>query len=117
MRVRLRPANKRIWPRDRSLAWSQIRFRRRTACSVTLATAADAAIMSAVVLRLSPKQIQTIAGFICGGHDPWPYRRMVDIASFVRFTGVEIAHDVEVGSRFVSACAFVEEADGLAMAA
>jgi hypothetical protein len=36
---------------------------------------------------------------------------MVDIASFVRFTSVEIAHDVEVGSRFVSACAFLEEAD------
>jgi hypothetical protein len=29
----------------------------------------------------------------------------------VRFTSVEIAHDVEVGSRFVSACAFLEEAD------
>jgi len=36
---------------------------------------------------------------------------MVDIASFARFTGVEVQHDIEVGSRFTSAAAFVEGAD------
>jgi hypothetical protein len=36
---------------------------------------------------------------------------MVDISSFVRFTGVEISHEMDAGSRFTSACAFVEQAD------
>lgn len=67
--------------------------------------------MIGVALRLSPKQVQAIAGFICGGSEPWPYRRMVDISSFVRFTGVEAPHEIEAGSRFTSACAFVEEAE------
>jgi hypothetical protein len=66
--------------------------------------------MTGVSPRLSPKQVQAIAGFICGGSEPWPYRRMVDISSFVRFTGVEVPHEIEVGSRIASACAFVEEA-------
>jgi hypothetical protein len=83
-------------------------FAQRESCR---STAATAAIMGGVSLRLSPKQVQAIAGFICGGDDPWPYRRMVDISSFVRFTGVEVPHEIEVGSRFVSACAFVEEAE------
>lgn len=66
--------------------------------------------MSAVSLRLSPKQVQAIAGFICGATDPWPYRRMVDISGFMQFTGVEVPHKIE-GSRSTSAWAFVEAAE------
>lgn len=68
-------------------------------------------MMRAVTLRLSPKQAQAIAGCICGEVAPWEYRRMVDIASFVRFTGTGIEHDALAGSRFKSALAFVEEAE------
>lgn len=76
-----------------------------------IAPRSPAVRMGEVALRLSPKQVQAIGDFICGGADPWPYRRMVDIVSFVRFTGVKITHDVEVGSRGYSACSFVEEAE------
>jgi hypothetical protein len=69
------------------------------------------AIMPVVTLRLSPRQTQAIAGFICGEAVPWEYRRMVDIESFVRFTGTGIDHDPLAGSRFKSALAFVEEAE------
>jgi hypothetical protein len=80
---------------------------------VALATTGrrPAATMHGVSLRLSPKQVQAIGDFICGGTEHWPYRRMVDITSFVRFTGVKITHEVEVGSRGYSACSFVEEAE------
>lgn len=64
-----------------------------------------------VRVRLSPRQVQSLAGFICGGEAPWPYRRMVDILSFMRFTGAEMPADPEPGSRFTSACAFIEHAE------
>ncbi|MGZ4287997.1 MAG: hypothetical protein ACXVHB_26820 [Solirubrobacteraceae bacterium] len=62
-------------------------------------------------LRLSPKQVQALAGFICGGETPWAYRRMVDILSFMRFTGATMPADPEPGSRFISACAFIEHTE------
>lgn len=61
------------------------------------------------MVRLSPRQIQTLANFVCGDTSgPFGYRRMVDIDAFFEFTGAEPVGSVEGGSRWTSACGFIE---------
>lgn len=63
--------------------------------------------------RLSPRQVQSLAGCICGDDEdgPFDYRRMVDIDSFVRFTGAEVGEFGEGGlSRWNYSVAFIEAA-------
>ncbi len=62
--------------------------------------------------RLSPRQVQTLGGLICGGDEtPFEYRRFVDIEAFVTFTGAQYG-DVDTSglSRWNFACAVIEGA-------
>jgi len=60
-----------------------------------------------LVVRLSPRQVQTIGGFICGGDEAFEYRRMVDIEEFFVFTGAEPG-PFDSGSRWQTACGFID---------
>ncbi len=62
------------------------------------------------MLRLSPRQVQTIAGFICGGGDAdaFDYRRMVDILGFIEFTGAAFGTYALGSSRWNTACNFID---------
>jgi hypothetical protein len=65
------------------------------------------------VLRLSPRQIQSLATLICGdGEDsPTDYRRFVDIEAFISFTGVHVdADSLDGASRWKCASSFVQAA-------
>lgn len=65
------------------------------------------------MLRLSPRQIQALASRICGedDHGNFEYRRMVDIESFISFTGAEYADFGGIGmSRWNYSVAFLEAA-------
>jgi hypothetical protein len=73
-------------------------------------------IDNGLVLRLSPTQVQKIGGFICGANEddyPFDYRRMVDIESFFRFTGVDPG-PFQGGSRWQTACDFVDACNATA---
>jgi len=68
------------------------------------------------MLRLSPRQIQSLATLICGGEDlPTEYRRMVDIEAFLRFSDAQIGEFDSGGSRWTYSCAFTEAAQSVAV--
>jgi hypothetical protein len=65
------------------------------------------------MVRLSPRQIQALAGCLCGGGEDgaFAYRRAADIQSFLKFSGAGVPGTL-FGSRFGISVQFLEYANG-----